>query len=60
MTSSAPEAATRARLLGQPARGRTSRRSRSPQLSIARAAKPMFTPSCGSTRITAGGVAVRI
>ena len=25
-----------------------------PQFSIARATKPIFSPSCGSTRITAG------
>ena len=51
---SAPEAAERALSLGQPSRGRTSRRSVRPQFSMARAAVPMFSPSCGSTRMIAG------
>ena len=40
--------------LGQPSRGFTSRRSARPQLSMARAAVPIFSPSCGSTRMIAG------
>ena len=40
--------------LGQPSRGLTRRRSVRPQLSMARAAVPMFSPSCGSTRMMAG------
>src|SRR5260370_40798121 len=40
--------------LGQPSRGRTSLSSVRPQLYMARAAAPMFSPSCGSTRMIAG------
>src|SRR5690606_12174426 len=53
-TSSAPEAAGPAAGLGQPSRGATSRISVSPKLSMARAALPMFSPSCGRTRTIAG------
>src|SRR5437763_804255 len=61
--SSAPEAAARARGLGQPSRGLTRRSRVSPKFAMARAAVPMFSPSCGSTRTTigpptAGGVLV--
>src|ERR1700751_586299 len=51
---SAPLAAAIALSDGQPSRGRTSRRSSRPQFIIARAAVPMFSPSCGSTRMIAG------
>ena len=51
---SAPAAAARALSLGQPSRGLTSRKSVSPKLAMARAAKPIFSPSCGSTRMMAG------
>src|SRR5262249_20409034 len=40
--------------LGQPSRGATSLRSASPKFAIARAAKPIFSPSCGLTRTIAG------
>src|ERR1051326_6521317 len=53
-TRSAPLAALTALSEGQPSRGRTRRRSSSPQFSIARAAVPIFSPSCGSTRMIAG------
>src|SRR5690606_15362595 len=53
-TRSAPEAAGPAAGLGQPSRGATSRISVSPKLSMARAALPMFSPSCGRTRTIAG------
>ena len=39
---------------GQPSRGVTSRRSLKPKFAIARAAAPMFSPSCGSTNMMAG------
>ena len=55
-TSSAPAAAGPASGLGQPSRGATRRISVSPKLSIARAALPMFSPSCGRTRTMMGGV----
>ncbi len=45
----------RASGLGQPSRGATRRRSTSPKLSIARAALPIFSPSCGRTRTMTGG-----
>ena len=38
----------------QPSRGATRRRSCKPKLAIARAAAPMFSPSCGSTSTIAG------
>src|SRR5713226_6572045 len=41
-------------MLGQPSRGLTIRKRVSPKLPIARAAMPMFSPSCGSTRTTTG------
>src|SRR3984885_3459901 len=50
----APEAARCALMLGQPSRGLTMRSRVSAKLPIARAAMPMFSPSCGSTRITTG------
>jgi hypothetical protein len=40
--------------LGQPSRGRTRRKSVSPKFAIARAAAPIFSPNCGSERMTAG------
>ena len=39
---------------GQPSRGLTILKRVSPKLPIARAAMPMFSPSCGSTRMTTG------
>ena len=48
------EAAGPADGLGQPSRGATSRISVSPKLSIARAALPMFSPSCGRTSTITG------
>jgi hypothetical protein len=51
---SAPDAAGPAEGLGQPSRGATSRISVSPKLSIARAALPMFSPSCGRTSTITG------
>src|SRR5690242_18150952 len=51
---SAPEAEARACSLGHPSRGATNRRSARPQLSMARAAEPMLTPSCGRTSTIAG------
>src|SRR5205085_2510484 len=53
-TTSAPAAAGPALGLGQPSRGATRRISVSPKLSIARAALPMFSPSCGRTRTIRG------
>src|SRR3981081_1075016 len=41
-------------MFGQPSRGLTMRSRESAKLPIARAAIPMFSPSCGSTRITTG------
>src|SRR4051812_38656166 len=55
---SAPEAARWALTFGQPSRGLTMRSRVSPKLPIARAAMPMFSPSCGSTRITTGPASV--
>src|SRR5690606_38343974 len=52
---SAPLAEGPASGLGQPSRGATSRISVSPKLSIARAALPIFSPSCGRTRTMMGG-----
>src|SRR5262249_1832872 len=51
---SAPDAATKARGLGQPSRGLTRRSRDSPKLAMARAAAPMLSPSCGSTSTTIG------
>src|SRR5581483_8470154 len=51
---SAPEAEAQARACGQPSLGRTRRRSSRPKLPITRATAPMFSASCGSTRMTAG------
>src|SRR3954452_10452784 len=56
-TTSAPLAAGPASGLGQPSRGATRRISVSPKLSIARAAFPMFCPSCGRTSTMTGGLA---
>src|SRR3569833_3673246 len=53
-TRSAPAAVTRARSFGQPCTGLTIRNCDSPKLAMARAAAPMFSPICGSTRITTG------
>jgi hypothetical protein len=53
-TSVAPEAVFTALTFGQPHCGRTKRRSVSPKFIIARAAAPMFSPSCGRTRMIAG------
>src|SRR5437667_11121239 len=41
-------------MFGQPSRGLTILRRESAKLPIARAAMPIFSPSCGSTRITTG------
>ena len=41
-------------MFGQPSRGLTIRSRDSAKLPIARAAMPIFSPSCGSTRITTG------
>src|SRR6185312_10188442 len=51
---SAPAAITLARSLGQPCFGLTSRSRDRPKFAMARAAAPMFSPSCGSTRTTTG------
>src|SRR5271167_3172304 len=51
---SAPDAARRAWMLGQASRGLTRRSRVSPKFAMARAAVPMFSPSCGSTRTTIG------
>src|SRR4051812_14640909 len=53
-TTSAPLADGPASGLGQPSRGLTSRSSVSPKLSIARAALPIFCPSCGRTSTMTG------
>src|SRR6476659_1381227 len=53
-TASAPLADGPASGLGHPSRGATRRSSVSPKLSIARAALPMFSPSCGRTRTMIG------
>src|SRR5260370_30551903 len=45
-------------MFGQPSRGLTMRNRVNPKLPIARAAMPMFSPSCGSTRITMGPASV--
>ncbi len=55
MTCTAPEEAARAFSLGHPSRGATSRRSVTPKFAMARAAVPIFSPSCGSTSTIAGG-----
>src|SRR5262249_7359490 len=52
--ASAPEAAATAFGFGHPSRGRTIRMFESPQFIIARAAAPMFSPICGSTRMMVG------
>jgi hypothetical protein len=57
-TMSAPEAARTALGLGQPSRGATRRSSDRPQFSMARAAMPMFSPSCGRTRMITGAARV--
>src|SRR5262245_8315476 len=54
MSAPAPAAAARALSFGQPSRGATSRKSVRPKLTMARAAKPIFSPSCGLTRMTDG------
>src|SRR3954469_25380514 len=54
---SAPLAAGPASGFGHPSRGATSRISVNPKLSIARAALPIFCPSCGRTSTMTGGVA---
>src|SRR6185437_11557231 len=51
---SAPAAARCAAMLGQPSRGLTILKRDKAKLPIARAAMPIFSPSCGSTRITTG------
>jgi len=45
---------TQARSAGQPSRGLTRRSPDSPKFAIARAAAPILSASCGSTRITHG------
>ena len=54
-TASAPDAAATAFGFGQPSRGRTSRNSPSPQFIMRAPPVPMFSPSCGSTRMTDRG-----
>ena len=49
-----PEAVRCAFSLGQPSRGATRRKVDRPQFSMARAAMPIFSPSCGRTRMTTG------
>src|SRR5215467_1736635 len=57
---SAPAAITRAFSFGQPCSGLTSRSRDSPKLAMARAAAPIFSPSCGSTRTMMGaGVSIQ-
>ena len=51
---SAPAAIIRALSLGQACRGATSRSRDRPKFAMARAAAPIFSPSCGSTRMTIG------
>ena len=51
---SAPAAIICALSFGQPCRGLTSRSRDRPKLAMARAAAPIFSPSCGSTRTTTG------
>src|SRR6187399_783161 len=51
---SAPAEARCAATFGQPSRGFTILKRESAKLPIARAAMPIFSPSCGSTRITTG------
>ena len=58
--NAAPDAAGPASGLGQPSRGLTRRSSVSPKLSIARAALPIFSPSCGRTRTMTGGGAISV
>src|SRR5829696_5819565 len=50
----APDAAECAPFLGHPFFGATSRISESPKFAIARAAMPIFSASCGSTRMMTG------
>src|SRR5262245_7410898 len=50
----APAAMASAFSFGQPSRGFTSLRSVSPKLPMARAAAPIFSPSCGLARMMAG------
>src|SRR6185312_11680032 len=50
----APDAASRTPFFGQPFFGATSRSSDSPKLAMARATMPMFSASCGSTRMATG------
>ena len=52
--ASAPDAARLAWMFGQPSRGLTMRSSDRPKLPMARAAMPIFCPSCGSTSTTIG------
>src|SRR5579883_44011 len=54
MIWSAPAAARWAAILGQPSRGLTRRSRDSAKLPMARAAMPIFSPSCGSTRMITG------
>src|SRR5262245_52160175 len=56
MMISAPAAAARALSLGQPSRGRTGRSALGPKLAMALAESPIFSPSCGAIRITAGAI----
>src|SRR5262249_12577531 len=53
-TRPAPVAIMRALSLGQPCRGLTSRNCDRPKFAMARAAAPIFSPSCGSTKTTIG------
>ena len=54
ITWSALLAAARALSFGQPSRGLTSLSSASPKFAMARATMPIFSPSCGSTRMMTG------
>ena len=57
MIETPPAAIGSAAGFGQPSRGATRRRSLRPQFIIARAAAPIFSPSCGRTRMMTGGCA---
>src|SRR6476661_11107015 len=54
---SAPAAIIRALAFGQDCRGATRRNRDRPKFAMARAAAPIFSPSCGSTRTTTGAAA---
>jgi hypothetical protein len=54
MIQLAPDDEVSAFSFGQPSRGSTSRISCNPKLAMARAAVPMFSPSCGLTSTAMG------